>query len=80
MNECTGTFWMKWYCRLGRDLYLQWMHINWKRLWIWPRLEIKNLKDKNSVKGESNGLLLLLACAYRRLLKFFMEECGSASA
>lgn len=20
MNECTGTFWMKWYCRLGRDL------------------------------------------------------------
>ena len=20
MNEYTGPFWMKWYCRLGRDL------------------------------------------------------------
>lgn len=55
MNECTGTFWMKWYCRLGRDLYLQWMHINLKWLWIWPQLEIKNLKDKNQWEARVMG-------------------------
>lgn len=32
------------------------------------------------MKGESDGLLLLLACVYRRLLIFFIKEYGSASA